>query len=401
MSDLSAFEKTIPSDALSLINALEAAGYEAYIVGGPVRDILIGRIPCDYDITTSAEVGEVKRVFSDKKTVDTGILHGTVTVVVNGVPYEITTYREDGEYLDSRHPVSVSFTKSIEEDLKRRDFTVNAMAYSPTRGLLDLHGGCEDAARKIIRAVGNAERRFEEDALRILRALRFGATLDFEIEGKTAEALVAKRQLLLKISAERIFAELKKLLAGSASYRVISEFSSVFELILPELAPLKMPEEAGWADLSFEDRLAILFALNSNSVAVACAANRLKWDNSLRDRISKTVALISSLPADNDTSAREFLLSGEDSILLSALRIGRVMSLVTDSTVMRVKKLITEDMPRKVSHLAIKGSDISALGAKGEAIGEVLKLLLKGVCLGELENDRCALINEAKAHIKP
>ena len=185
MRDLSAFEKIIPSDALSLIEALESAGYEAYIVGGPVRDILIGRIPYDYDITTSAEVEEVKRVFSDKKTVDTGIAHGTVTVIEGGKPYEITTFRQDGEYLDSRHPVSVSFTKSLAEDLKRRDFTVNAMAYNPARGLVDLHGGEKDAERMLIKAVGDPACRFGEDALRILRALRFAATLDASYDKNT------------------------------------------------------------------------------------------------------------------------------------------------------------------------------------------------------------------------
>ena len=170
----------IPADATQIIERLEKAGFEAYVVGGCVRDSLLGKNPHDWDITTSALPEQVKSLFSH--TVDTGLKHGTVTVLLEKEPFEVTTYRIDGEYDDGRHPNQVEFTLSLEEDLKRRDFTINAMAYNPQRGLVDLFGGIEDLEKGIIKCVGNPVERFSEDALRMMRAVRFAAQLDFEIE---------------------------------------------------------------------------------------------------------------------------------------------------------------------------------------------------------------------------
>ena len=205
---MKSFDLTLPENVSTIISALNAHGYEAYAVGGCVRDSFLGRTPGDWDITTSAKPFEVKEIF--RRTVDTGIQHGTVTVLMGGEGYEVTTYRTDGAYEDQRHPVSVEFVSELKEDLLRRDFTINAMAYNPDEGLQDPFGGHSDLQSKIIRCVGDADARFSEDALRIMRAVRFSAQLDFDIEKNTAEALKKHAGDLRKISAERICSELIK-----------------------------------------------------------------------------------------------------------------------------------------------------------------------------------------------
>ena len=208
----------IPSGAGRILDTLHAAGFEAYIVGGCVRDCILGRTPTDWDITTSASPQKMKQLF--RKTVDTGIQHGTVTVLMPDGQYEVTTYRVDGEYLDGRHPEEVTFTASLTEDLKRRDFTINAMAYSEETGVIDEFDGIGDIRRKLIRAVGNADRRFSEDALRIMRALRFSAQLDYSIEEKTREAITRFAPRLSLVSAERIRTELEKTICSDHPERL-------------------------------------------------------------------------------------------------------------------------------------------------------------------------------------
>lgn len=225
----------LPENVNDIIDELMRHGYEAYAVGGCVRDTLLGRTPGDWDITTSAAPEEVKRIF--KRTIDTGIEHGTVTVMLEKCGYEVTTYRIDGEYEDGRHPKSVEFTTKLAEDLKRRDFTINAMAYNDQTGLVDLFDGMGDLERGIIRCVGEAEERFTEDALRMLRAVRFAAQLGFSIESKTMEAIRALAFGLSKISRERIQAELTKLLI-SPHPELVDKIDSLglMKQILPELA---------------------------------------------------------------------------------------------------------------------------------------------------------------------
>ena len=224
---------TLPSDVKFIIEKLEAAGFEAYAVGGCVRDQIMGREPNDWDITTSATPYEVKDIFH--KTVDTGLVHGTVTVILHGEGYEVTTYRIDGEYEDGRHPKQVSFTASLEEDLKRRDFTINAMAYNESHGLVDLFGGLEDLEKGVIRCVGEPMERFSEDALRMMRAVRFSAQFGYEIEEATREAVRKLAPTLEKVSVERIQVELTKLLtSGHPDF-----FRECYELGLTKLF---MPE---------------------------------------------------------------------------------------------------------------------------------------------------------------
>ena len=213
----------MPSGAKRIISVLADNGYEAYIVGGCVRDALLGRVANDFDITTSALPSEVKELFS--KTVDTGIKHGTVTVICEDGPYEVTTYRIDGEYRDMRHPVSVSYTDKLADDLLRRDFTVNAMAYNDSFGIADVSGGMADLAAGVIRAVGDASVRFTEDALRVLRGIRFASVLGFSIEESTALAIREKAPNLCGVSAERIYTEWYKLVGGAGAYDIISEYA--------------------------------------------------------------------------------------------------------------------------------------------------------------------------------
>lgn len=228
----------MPKNVDIAINLLQSAGFEAYAVGGCVRDSLLGKTPNDWDITTSAKPEDMKSVFADFHCIDTGIKHGTVTVVIDGEPLEITTFRLDGEYEDNRHPKSVTFTSNLGADLGRRDFTVNAMAYSKMTGTVDLFGGQNDLKNGIIRCVGDPDRRFNEDALRILRALRFASALDFEIEEKTAQSLLKNRALLGNISEERIAKELLKLVCGKGAKRILTDFAPVLFEILPELQPM-------------------------------------------------------------------------------------------------------------------------------------------------------------------
>lgn len=226
-------ELKIPEKAEIILHTLEEAGYEAYVVGGCVRDSILGRSPDDWDITTSAKPEEVKALF--RRTVDTGLIHGTVTVMLDKEGFEVTTYRVDGEYEDGRHPKEVSFTASLEEDLKRRDFTINAMAYNPKRGLVDLFGGVQDMKNRIIRCVGNPMERFTEDALRILRAVRFSAQLGFSIEGKTLKAISVLAPNLKYVSAERIQVELLKLLVSPhPDYLRTAYEAGITREILPE-----------------------------------------------------------------------------------------------------------------------------------------------------------------------
>lgn len=288
----------IPAPVEWILDTLKKNGYEAFAVGGCVRDTLLGRTPGDWDITTSARPEQVKAVF--RHTVDTGLQHGTVTVLKDHVGYEVTTYRIDGEYLDGRHPKSVTFTPSLEEDLKRRDFTVNAMAYSHETGLVDLFGGLEDLRRRMIRCVGNPMDRFTEDALRILRAIRFSAQLGFSIDPATKAALSVMAPNLRHVSKERILAELTKLLKSSHPERmelvhetgmapfIAGGFEAAVrdwqrERRLLALAGKRLPEKKAlrWAAFLAEaepgEAAGILRALKSDNDTVSRAKTLLSW----------------------------------------------------------------------------------------------------------------------------
>lgn len=236
------FKIILPTKVNTIIETIQANGYEAYAVGGCVRDSILGRTPKDWDITTSASPEEVKSWFA--KTFDTGIEHGTVTVLVGNEGFEVTTYRIDGIYEDSRHPKEVSFTRELKEDLLRRDFTINAMAYNKQEGLVDIFGGIDDLDAGIIRCVGDAKERFSEDALRILRAIRFASQLGFEIEHKTVEAIQSKAPTLDKISAERVQTELIKIMVSPHPDQIKRAYElGITKVILPEFDAMMVTKQ--------------------------------------------------------------------------------------------------------------------------------------------------------------
>ncbi len=227
----------LPESVLTAIKRLEDNNFEAVVVGGCVRNDCLHLPIVDYDLATNATPLEMLSVFSDYHCIETGAKHGTITVIVDDTPLEITTYRIDGEYKDNRHPESVSFSKQLEDDLSRRDFTINAMAYKPSQGLIDVHNGLNDLQQGIIRCVGNPYKRFDEDALRILRGLRFAAQYGFSIEAETENAMREKKQLLLNISPERIFQEMTKTICGPYIETVMLQFSDIFSTVCPYLKP--------------------------------------------------------------------------------------------------------------------------------------------------------------------
>ena len=290
----------VPKKVQTIIRTLQEHGYDAYAVGGCVRDSLLFRSPADWDITTSAKPLEVKEIF--KRTVDTGLQHGTVTVLIEKEGFEVTTYRIDGEYEDSRHPKEVIFTGNLEEDLKRRDFTINAMAYNDAVGLVDVFGGRQDLQDKIVRCVGNPQERFTEDALRILRAVRFSAQLGFSIEEKTKEAAKVLAPTLKNISAERIQTELLKLLVSkNPHYLKIAWELGITKIVLPEfdvLMETSMGEKTlkafAYTSADKAERLAVLFANmektpeKSRDLAKKIL-RRLRFDNDTINKVSELV----------------------------------------------------------------------------------------------------------------
>ncbi len=227
-----------PKQVRAALQRLANSGFEAFAVGGCVRDSLLGLVPGDWDITTAALPKEVEAVFADCRLIETGLRHGTVTVLLDGMPLEITTYRVDGDYKDARHPQSVTFSRNLREDLLRRDFTVNTLCWNEQRGVVDLFDGIKDLQAGTLRAVGEPEQRFSEDALRILRGVRFASTLGFAVAPDTAEAMLATRALLGRIAAERIREEFTKLICGKAAGAAIDRFAPVLEVFLPELSAL-------------------------------------------------------------------------------------------------------------------------------------------------------------------
>ncbi len=287
-------EIKIPAPAEEILTKLNENGYEAYVVGGCVRDMILGREPGDWDITTSALPEQVKQVF--RRTVDTGIQHGTVTVMMGDEGYEVTTYRIDGEYADGRHPDSVTFTPSLTEDLKRRDFTVNAMAYNGNTGLVDEFGGMEDLDRGIIRCVGEPMDRFSEDALRILRAIRFSAQLGFAIEGRTYEAIRAIAPNMVHVSKERIQAELTKL------------------LLSPHPGHISMVYETGISPYVSETFHKVPLLGMPSVPAQVPPVRHMRWAAFLRKCMpDEAVKILKDLKLDNDTINRvRTLISWQD-----------------------------------------------------------------------------------------
>ena len=389
----------LDENVLFIIERLRAGGYRADVVGGPVRDFLLGKTPSDFDLTTDALPEQIKAAFSDHRTVDTGIKHGTVALILDGEQYEITTYRIDGEYTDSRHPDSVTFTPDITEDLRRRDFTMNAIAYNPTEGITDPFGGREDVARGVIRAVGEPRVRFTEDALRILRGVRFRSTLGFSVEDDTAAAMRELSPRLSMVSAERIYTEWKKLIAGADAYFAISEFPSVIEVFLPELSGLSMPSAERFGAASPMARMLSLFlssGLAVPSAALDCAMRRLKTDTDSRRLGVTALALLEKYPDLSAVSAQRLLAESTPDAASLAIDAATVVGRATEEDAERIGRAISDGVPYLISHLRISGDGLIALGYSGRSVGTVLRRLLDLVIDGSLENDEQALTEAAR-----
>ena len=440
---------TLPIPVARALSVLESHGYEAYIVGGCVRDCLLNRTPNDWDITTCATPEEMKCCFADFRVIETGIRHGTLTVMIDGMQLEITTYRNDGEYLDNRHPVQVTFSRNIEDDLSRRDFTVNAMAYHPKRGLVDLFGGREDLKGGIIRAVGDAKTRFHEDGLRILRAIRFAAVLNFAIEEDTAKAIHACRSLLSGIAAERVREELCKLICGKGAVRILREYIDVIAVFLPELqrcVGFEQNTKYHCYDV-FEHTLQALALYKGNDLLTALGillhdigkplcytedeqGGHFKGHAPAGVEITREV--LSRLRFDNETVRRMELLVEWHDIPLSAekKRVKRLMQRLSDADILRlleikrcdrlahapdfremppelalipsvIAEIRAEDACLSLRTLAVSGADLMALGIpEGRQVGEMLHVLLDEVIEERLPNEKSALLQAAKERMK-
>lgn len=440
----------VPPKPRRILERLASAGFAAYAVGGCVRDSLLGTVPQDWDICTSARPEEITACFCGERTILTGARYGTVTVLMDDMSYEVTTFRTDLGYSDSRHPDVIRFVSSLHQDLARRDFTVNAMAADASGTVIDCFGGAEDLQKGVIRCVGQPSERFAEDALRILRALRFAARLGFSVEPDTADAIHAHKERLHNVAAERLRKELRGLLCGRNAAAVMEEFSDVLCVIIPELAPCMgfwqynphhtmdvwhhtlcalqetEPQEAlRLAVLLHDIGKPAVFSMDKCLVghfyghAVVSGAmserilRRLHYDNA-------TVSLVTTLVREHDFSAsatderrlRRLLgRFGEKTIRLllrlrRADRLGKGKgdraAVETDTAQLEalLERILREKQCLTLQGLRLNGNDLLAMGVpRGRMIGRILQCLLNAVLEGELVNERSALVDYAQVLI--
>lgn len=447
-TELGDFAQCVPSQVRAVMAQLRDAGFEAYVVGGCVRDALLGLAPHDWDMTTNAAPDQMKEAVSFKS-IDTGLKHGTITFIVDGEPIEVTTYRTEGAYSDGRHPDSIEFATSIEEDLSRRDFTVNAMAWSDEAGLADPFDGMRDLRSGVLRCVGDANERFSEDGLRVMRALRFAAFYGFAVEAGTARAVHEKRGMLSAVSEERICAELTKMMEahdGNHLASIVSQFSDVVFQIMPELRPCFGLEQENphhdrdcWthmvdvmAQVEPDSSLrlaALLHDVGKPSCKVKgpdgtahyyghaevgariaeALLSRLKFPRRIKDEVVFLVAQHDSWPAPTQRSARRFLArcGGEERArkLLALMKAdrrahapgsvkGKFDDLEEFDALMETE--LEKDMAFTVKDLEISGRDLLEKGwAEGPGLGAELQRLFDLVLSGDLPNDRERLLEAA------
>lgn len=443
---------SLPENVKKIIEILAGSGFDAYAVGGCIRDSIMGITPKDYDICTDAKPEETKKCFSEFHTIDTGIKHGTVAVVINKEVYEITTFRTEDGYSDHRHPDKVSFVQSVEEDLARRDFTVNAIAYNDRDGIIDPFCGKADIEKKLIRAVGDPVKRFGEDALRILRGLRFASVYCFDIEKGTADAIHLLKGSLSGIAPERIKSELDRLICGKNAVKILREYSDVIEVIIPEISVMIGYDQGThyhaydlWEHtLHTIDRIAPVPVMRytmlfhdmgkpyvrtvgpegechykghaAAGVPIAHAImERLKFDNANRSRAEVLIgAHMDTLPADR-IGMRKFInrygienagflldimladnLSKGDGKFLDSERIDEIKEATG------IYRLIVENGDCCfLRDLAISGNDLLSVGiGPGKEIGDILGQLLTAVMEDKVENTPDALIKHAKTLAK-
>ena len=442
----------LPEDAARALEKLESAGWESYAVGGCVRDSLLGIEPHDWDLCTAAPPEKMKKVFAGERVIETGLKHGTLTLLAPSGPIEITTFRSESGYSDCRHPDRVSFVRNIHADLARRDFTVNAMAYSPARGMRDDFGGREDLKNGVLRCVGDPGERFREDALRILRALRFAARFALTVEEETAAALRENRELLAHISPERIFSELKGILCARGAGEMLLSFPEVFFVFLPELAPMRgfdmrRPQNHCWdvwdhtahaVDAIAAEpvlRLAALFHDSGKpetfrydaqagfgrfpghpaiSARIAdTALRRLRCDNATRERVLILVENHEMRTGHGKKELRRLLARIGEENMRDLLRMRRAdaaahapeaaarLAALADEDERLLNEIAAEHGCLCVKDLAVSGNDLLALGLKpGPAVGETLSRLLDLVLDEAMPNEKEALLAAARKEMQ-
>ena len=432
----------ITKEIKTIFDTLNNAGYECFMVGGCVRDFLLNKTPHDVDFTTDATPDEMKECFKNFNVIETGIQHGTLTVVINHIPYEITTYRVDGEYLDNRRPESVKFVKDIKNDLARRDFTINAIAYNPSVGFVDCFNGMQDLKDGIIRCVNEPKQRLNEDALRILRALRFSAVLGYKIESATEKACFELSHLLQNISAERVVVELFKTIVQPNGHKILFDYVDIWGVVIPELLKMKGFEqhnphhvhdvlkhtcvalEGASDDLIV--RLSVLFhdigkpdsysmdekgnghfyghALKSVDIT-RDVFNRLKVDNNTKHQVltlikyhdldlqatEKYVRRLCYKLGDLEMVKKLVLVQRADNHGQAPIHSERVDKFNQIDEI--IKKLEQENLSFTLKDLAVDGNDMMNIGYTGKEIGNNLKNLLEAVLNEQVENEKEQLIN--------
>lgn len=436
----------IPESVQQLLLALESEGFEAWCVGGCVRDSFLGRDPEDWDVTTSALPEETMRVFGSRASA-TGLKHGTVTVKIEGLPVEVTTYRVDGAYEDHRRPSQVTFARSLEEDLARRDFTVNAMAVNVRGELCDPFGGRNDLRQKILRTVGEGNRRFQEDALRILRGLRFAAVLGFTLEGETGQSIRKNRELLRHIAVERIQVEFFKLLCGKNAVEILRRYPEVIGVFWPEILPMIGFDQRNYhhchdiwehtlhvMENTPQDLILRCSALLHDIGKVDCFTvdaegvghfyghpkasarraeemlQRLKCPNEVRHTVVRLVEWHDKVFPRTEKSVRRALMQLGEEDLRRLIAIKRADNLAqapefhgTQFEIDLFESIMEQLLAQKAcfsrKDLAVNGRDMLSLGYDGKYVGEILQHLLEQVVDEVLPNERTALIREA-SHLK-
>lgn len=393
----------IPGYVKFTLDRLEKCGFSAYLVGGCVRDFIMGIEPHDFDITTNAVPDEIERCFDDIKTLDIGKKHGTITLVFDKECVEVTTYRIDGEYKDSRHPESVTFTDRIEEDLARRDFTMNAIAYSLGLGFADPFLGREDIEKKLIVAVGNPKKRFDEDALRIMRALRFSSRLGFEIEESTKQAVHEKKELLCNIATERINSEFVGILDGQYAAGVISEFIDVFRTIIPSLSSVDYASIGNARDYSTIVKICLFFSRYEDKKELESLLKTLKFDNSTVKTVTSVVSLFNSYFTkykDSDIKRAVSKIGVDNTQILYQALYCHTGDKAHIEALKHLAEFVGEGACMCVSALLVKGNEIiDKYGIKPSMTGKILTSLLYDVIDGKIPNEKAALIEGAKKYI--
>ncbi len=433
----------LPPEVEEALVKLDAAGHEAWLVGG-VRDLLLRREVHDWDITTSALPEQIKDIFKEHKQVCIGEKYGTIVVHIGSLSLDITTFRKEGAYRDHRHPSEVRFTKNLFDDLKRRDFTINAIVYHPKKGFQDYFCGKRDIKKRLIRAIGDADTRFTQDALRILRALRFSAVLGFDIEEKTKAAIHRNKELLLTVAPERIYSEFTRMLCGRNIRCVLTEFSDVIGVIIPEILPTvgflqhspfhcydvwqHTVHAVAYSDPVPEIRLTLLFHdISKPSCLTMDETGRghfyshpkksARIAKEVMERLrfpSKQIALIHLLVYHHDShpttlaDIKKLLAAVGEENFATLCRVMEADTLAHSKWTVK-KRLEQLDRQKKMAEsiiasgecyslngLAIRGSDLEALGFQGEKIGEMLQIALQNVINGKWENTKESLLCELK-----